>query len=53
MSTNTSPKLKLLLILDKCRPMLRLTKQINEVIPCGPYLPHVALRGIFHLVLGG
>jgi hypothetical protein len=29
--------------------MLRLTKQINEAIPCGPYLPHGAFCQIFHL----
>jgi hypothetical protein len=54
MSANTSLKLKLLLILEqsetkssardlrqhKCRPMLRLTKWIDEVIHCGPYSPH-------------
>jgi hypothetical protein len=33
--------------------MLRLTKQINELIPCGPYLPHGAFCGIFHLILVG
>jgi hypothetical protein len=32
--------------------MLRLTKQTNEAIPYGPYLPHGAFCGIFHLVLG-
>jgi hypothetical protein len=67
MSTNTSLKLKLLLILKqsqtwsnardlrqhKCRPMRKLTKRINMAIPCGPYLPHGAFCGIFHLVLGG
>jgi hypothetical protein len=56
MSTNTSPKLKLLLILEqsqtwsnardlrqhKCRPIFKLTKWINVAIPCGPYLPHGA-----------
>jgi hypothetical protein len=56
MSVNTVPKLKLLLILEqnqtwsnardsrqhKYRPMLKLTKQINVAIPCGPYLPHGA-----------
>jgi hypothetical protein len=60
-SANTSPKLKLLLILEqsqtwsnatdsrqhKCRPMLRLTKRTNEAIPCGPYLHHGAFCGIF------
>jgi hypothetical protein len=29
--------------------MLRLTKWINEVIPCGPYLSHGALVEIFTL----
>jgi hypothetical protein len=29
--------------------MLRLTKQINEAIPCGPYLSHGALVEIFTL----
>jgi hypothetical protein len=57
MSANTSPKLKLLLVLrqsqiwscardsrqHKCRPMLKLTKWINVAIPCSPYLPHEAL----------
>jgi hypothetical protein len=33
--------------------MFRLTKRINEAIPCSPYLPHGASCGIFHLVLGG
>jgi hypothetical protein len=33
--------------------MIRLIKWINEVIPCGPYLPHRAFCGFFHLVLGG
>jgi hypothetical protein len=61
MSANTSPKLELLLVLEqsrawsnarysrqhKCRPMLKLTKWINTVIPCGPYLPHGAFCGIF------
>jgi hypothetical protein len=61
MSANTSPKLKLLLILEqsqtwsnavdsrqhKCRPMLKLTKRINVAIPCGPYLPHGAFCGMF------
>jgi hypothetical protein len=61
MSANTSPKCKLLLILEqsqtwsnardsrqhKCRPIFTLTKQINEAIPCGPYSPHGACCGIF------
>jgi hypothetical protein len=29
--------------------MLRLTKWTNEAIPYGPYLPHGAFYGIFHL----
>jgi hypothetical protein len=29
--------------------MLRLTKQINEAIPCGPYLSHGALAEFFTL----
>jgi hypothetical protein len=51
MSVNTSPKLKLSLVLEqsrtwsnardlrqhKSRPMLKLTKWISAVIPCGPY----------------
>jgi hypothetical protein len=67
MSTNTFPKLELLLIIEqsqtwsnvsdsrqhKCRPVLRHTKWINEVIACGPYLPHRAFCEIFHLVMGG
>jgi hypothetical protein len=61
MSANTSPKLKLLLILEqsqtwssardlrqhKCRPMLKLTKWISVAIPCGPYLPHGAFVEFF------
>jgi hypothetical protein len=57
------PKLKLLLVLEqsqtlsnardsrqhKCRPMLRLTKQINEAIPCSPYLSHGALVEFFSM----
>jgi hypothetical protein len=31
--------------------MVRLTKQTNEAIPCGPYLPHGAFCRIFYLVL--
>jgi hypothetical protein len=67
MSANTSPKLKLLLVLEqsqtlsnardlrqhKCRPMLKLPKRINLAIPCGPYLPHGSFCAIFHLILGG
>jgi hypothetical protein len=67
MSANTSSKFELLLILEqsqtrsnakdarqhKCRPMFRLTKQINEAIPYGPYSLHGAFCGIFHLVLSG
>jgi hypothetical protein len=67
MSANTSPKLKLLLVLEqnqikgnardsiqhKCRPILKLIKQINVAIPCGPYLPHGAFCGIFHLIISG
>jgi hypothetical protein len=61
MSANTSPKLKLLLVLEqrqtwsnardlrqhKCRLMLKFTKRINVAIPWGPYLPHGAFCGIF------
>jgi hypothetical protein len=61
MSVNTSPKLKLLLVLKqsqtwskawdsrqhKCRPMLKLIKWINVAIPCGPYLPDVAFMEFF------
>jgi hypothetical protein len=57
------PKLKLLLILEQnqtlsnargsrkyeCSPMVRLTKRINEAIPCGPYLSHGALVEFFTL----
>jgi hypothetical protein len=64
MSANTFPKLQLLFILEEsqtrsnardsrlynCRPMLILTKQTNEAIPCFPYLPHGSFCGIFHLV---
>jgi hypothetical protein len=67
MSANTSPNLKLLLILEqsqtgsnardsrqhRCRLMLILTKRTNGAILCGPYLPHGAFCRIFHLVLGG
>jgi hypothetical protein len=63
MSTNTSPKLELLLILEqsqtwsntknlrqhKCRPMLRHTRWINAAIHCGPYLPHGAFVEFFTL----
>jgi hypothetical protein len=63
MRASTSPKLKLLLVLEqswtwsnvrdfrqhKCRPMLRLTKRINEAIPCGPCLSHGALVEFFTL----
>jgi hypothetical protein len=61
MTTNTSPKLKLLLVLEqsqtwssardsrqhKCRPMLKLTKWINVAIPCSPYLSHGAFMELF------
>jgi hypothetical protein len=67
MSANTPPKLKLLLVLEqsqtrsnardsrqhKYRPILRLTKQTNEAIPCGPYLPHVACCKKFYFILDG
>ncbi len=63
LSANTSPKVKLLLVLEqsqtsskagdprqhKCRPMLRLSRQINVATPCGPYLPHGAFLKIFTL----
>jgi hypothetical protein len=63
MSANTSPKLELLLVLKqsqtwsnarnsrqhKCRPMLRLTRQINAAIPYGPYLPLGAFVKFFTL----
>jgi hypothetical protein len=63
MSANTSPKLELLLILEqsqtlsnarnlrqhKCRPMLKLIRRINAVIPCSPYLPHRAFVEFFTL----
>jgi hypothetical protein len=56
MSTNTSSKFELLLVLEqsrtwsnardlrqhKCRPMLRLIRWINAAIPYNPYLPHGA-----------
>jgi hypothetical protein len=65
MSASTSPKLKLLLVLEqsqtwsnarnlrqhKCRPMLKLTEWINVAIPCGPYLPHGAFVEFFTLSL--
>jgi hypothetical protein len=61
MSTNTSLKLKLLIILEesqtwsnarnlrqhKCRPMLKLTKRINVAMPHSPYLPLEALVEFF------
>jgi hypothetical protein len=63
MSANTNPKLKLLLVLvqsqtwsnardsrqHKCWPLLKLTKQINVAIPCGPYLPHEPFVEFFTL----
>jgi hypothetical protein len=63
MSTDTSPKLELLLILKqsqtwsntrnlrqhKSRPMLKLTRRINAAIPCRPYLPHGAFVEFFTL----
>jgi hypothetical protein len=67
MSANTSPKLKILLILKqsqtennardlrqhKCRPMLRHTKRINEATSYGPYLSHGTIVEFFHFVLSG
>jgi hypothetical protein len=61
MSSNTSPKIKFLLVLlqsqtwssardsrkHKCKLMLKLTKWINIAIPCGPYSPHGAFVKFF------
>jgi hypothetical protein len=61
MSTNTSPKLKFLLVLEqsqtlsnarnlrqhKCRPLFKLTKRINVAISCSPYLRHRAFVEFF------
>jgi hypothetical protein len=63
MSGNTSPKLKLLLLLEqsqtwcnarnlrqhKCRPMIKLTEWINVAISCSPYLPHRSFVEFFTL----
>jgi hypothetical protein len=61
MSTNTTPKLKLFLVLEqsqtssnarnsiqhKCRLIRKLTKQIIVAIPHGPYLAHGAFVEFF------
>jgi hypothetical protein len=63
MSVNTFSKLKLSLDFEqsrtwsnarnlrqhKCRPLFKLTKWINLVIPCGHYLPHGAFVEFFTL----
>jgi hypothetical protein len=63
MRANTSPKLKLLLMLGqsqtwssaknsrkhKCSPLFKLTKRINVAIPCSLYLPHGAFVEFFTL----
>jgi hypothetical protein len=63
MSANTSPKLKLLLVLEESQawsnardlrqlkwgPLLKLTKWINVAIPCSPYIPHGAFVEFFTL----